>query len=67
MDKLQALETTVDSLIARCEQLSEDNRALRQQEVDWQRERQRLIKNNEVARTRVEAMINRLKGLAQES
>ncbi|WP_237067608.1 TIGR02449 family protein [Microbulbifer guangxiensis] len=67
MDKLQALESTVDSLIARCEQLAEDNRALRQQEADWHRERQRLIKNNEVARTRVEAMINRLKGLAQES
>ncbi|KUJ83674.1 TIGR02449 family protein [Microbulbifer flavimaris] len=67
MDKLQALESTVESLITRCQQLSEDNRALRQQEADWQRERQRLIKNNEVARTRVEAMINRLKGLAQDS
>lgn len=67
MDKLQALESTVESLIARCQQLAEDNRELRQQEADWQRERQRLVKNNEVARTRVEAMINRLKGLAQES
>jgi len=67
MDKLQALESTVDSLIARCQKLAEDNFELRQQEVEWQRERQRLVKNNEVARSRVEAMINRLKGLAQES
>jgi cell division protein ZapB len=67
MDKLQALESTVDSLITRCQQLAEDNRELRQLESDWRRERQRLVKNNEVARTRVEAMINRLKGLAQES
>ncbi|SHF85963.1 cell division protein ZapB [Microbulbifer donghaiensis] len=67
MDKLQALESTVDSLIARCQQLADDNRELRRLEADWQRERQRLIKNNEAARSRVEAMINRLKGLAQES
>lgn len=67
MDKLQALESTVDSLIARCQQLAEDNRALRQQEADWLRERQRLIKNNEAARSRVEAMINRLKGLTQDT
>ncbi|AMX03564.1 TIGR02449 family protein [Microbulbifer thermotolerans] len=67
MNKLQALESTVDSLIARCQQLAKDNRELRRQEADWQRERQRLIKNNEAARSRVEAMINRLKGLAQDS
>ena len=67
MDKLQALESTVDTLIARCQQLAEDNRELREQEAEWHRERQRLVKNNEVARNRVESMINRLKGLAQES
>lgn len=67
MDKLHALESTVESLIDRCQQLAADNHELRQQEADWQRERQRLVKNNEVARSRVEAMINRLKGLAQES
>lgn len=67
MDKLQALESTVDNLIARCQKLADDNRELRRLEADWQRERQRLIKNNEAARSRVEAMINRLKGLAQDS
>ncbi|WP_444928790.1 TIGR02449 family protein [Microbulbifer sp. SSSA002] len=67
MDKLQALESTVDALIARCQQLADDNRELRRQEADWLRERQRLIKNNEAARSRVEAMINRLKGLTQDT
>ncbi|MEW5248322.1 TIGR02449 family protein [Microbulbifer sp. 2201CG32-9] len=67
MDKLQALESTVDTLIARCQQLAKDNRELRRQETEWQQERQRLVKNNEVARSRVESMINRLKGLAQDS
>ncbi|QIL91173.1 TIGR02449 family protein [Microbulbifer harenosus] len=67
MDKLQALEHQLDSLIQQCQQLAADNRMLREQESEWQRERQRLIKNNEVARSRVETMISRLKGLSQET
>ncbi len=67
MDKLQALEHKLDTLIQQCQQLAADNRALREQESEWQRERQRLIKNNEVARSRVETMISRLKGLSQET
>lgn len=67
MDKLQALEHQLDSLIQQCQQLAADNRALREQESEWQSERQRLIKNNEVARSRVETMISRLKGLSQET
>ncbi|WP_160152339.1 TIGR02449 family protein [Microbulbifer sp. ALW1] len=67
MDKLQALELKLDSLIQQCQQLTADNRSLREQEGQWLQERQRLIKNNEVARSRVETMINRLKGLSQEN
>lgn len=67
MDKIQALELKLDSLLQQCQQLAADNRVLREQEGQWQQERQRLIKNNEVARSRVETMINRLKGLGQEN
>ncbi|MCQ3828777.1 TIGR02449 family protein [Microbulbifer elongatus] len=67
MDKIQALELKLDTLIQQYQQLAADNRALREQEGQWQEERQRLIKNNEIARTRVETMINRLKGLSQEN
>jgi len=67
MDKLQALELKLDSLIQQCQQLAADNRNLREQESQWQRERQRLIKNNEAARNRVETMISRLKGLTQDN
>ena len=67
MDKLQALELELDSLIQQCQQLAADNRTLREQESQWQRERQRLIKNNEAARNRVETMISRLKGLTQDN
>ena len=67
MDKIQALELKLDSLLQQCQQLAADNRALREQEGQWQRERQRLIKNNEAARNRVETMISRLKGLTQDN
>ncbi|MFD1215980.1 MULTISPECIES: TIGR02449 family protein [Microbulbifer] len=67
MDKLQALERKLDSLIQQYRQLAADNRALREKESQWQQERQRLIKNNEAARDRVETMISRLKGLAQDT
>ncbi len=67
MDKIQALELKLDSLLQQCQQLAADNRALREQEGQWQKERQRLIKNNEVARSRVETMISRLKGQGQEN
>ncbi|WP_299594982.1 TIGR02449 family protein [uncultured Microbulbifer sp.] len=67
MDKIQALELKLDSLLQQCQQLAADNRVLREQEGQWLQERQRLIKNNEVARSRVETMINRLKGLGQEN
>ncbi|MFV8781202.1 TIGR02449 family protein [Microbulbifer sp. SA54] len=67
MDKIQALELKLDTLINQLQQLAADNRALREQQSQWQHERQRLIQNNEAARSRVETMINRLKGLNQEN
>jgi cell division protein ZapB len=53
-------------LIYRCHQLEQENRSLRSQENAWRKERGRLIEKNELARTRVEAMIERLKALEQE-
>jgi cell division protein ZapB len=60
---LSALEAQLDRLIQHCEQLSRENRKLRDQESGWMRERTRLIEKNELARTRVEAVITRLKSL----
>jgi cell division protein ZapB len=48
-------------LIALCDQLNRENRALKADSAGWQRERQDLMDKNELARTRVEAMINRLR------
>lgn len=64
---LSALEAKLDRLIQLCERLRQENRQLREQESGWLRERTRLIEKNELARTRVEAMISRLKSLEAET
>lgn len=65
-EQFRALEHQVDQLIYRCHQLEQENRTLRSQENTWRKERTRLVEKNELARTRVEAMIHRLKALEQE-
>lgn len=60
---LQALETQVDELIHTCDQLTDENRALRDQQSTLVAERASLIEKSELARSRVEAMIARLKAM----
>jgi len=62
---LESLSEKLDLLIEYCEQLKQDNQQLRQREQQWHQERNRLIEKNDLARTRVEAMITHLKGLQQ--
>lgn len=64
---LSALEAKLDRLVQLCEQLNQENQKLRDKESGWLRERTRLIEKNELARTRVEAMITRLKSLETET
>ncbi len=65
-DLLLSLETKLDRLLMVCQRLQQENADLKARESDWQRERQRLIEKNELARTRVEAMIAHLKNLDVE-
>ena len=60
-NQLQILEQKIDELIALCQQLNRENQALKADSMSWQRERQDLMDKNELARNRVEAMINRLR------
>ncbi len=55
---IEELSTKVDQLIRYCE-------TLKSREQQLLKERARLIEKNEVARTRVEAMIGHLKTLQQ--
>ena len=62
---LQGLSQKLDQLIRQHELLQTENQSLRQSEQDWQQDRARLVEKNNVARTRVEAMIDDLKSLKE--
>lgn len=65
-DDLSALESRVDELIDRCEALARENRVLRENNRSWTVERASLLERNEIAKSKVEAMIERLKSLDGE-
>ncbi len=64
---LQQLEQKLDRLIAACARLQAENRSLRERESALIKERSKLIEKNDLARSRVEAMIGRLKNLEVDS
>lgn len=60
---LRALELRVEELIRACGHLKNENKSLKARQEDLLSERAELIEKTELARTRVEAMITRLKSL----
>lgn len=62
-----SLEAKIDSLVAICEQLHEENQQLKNMQADWHKERAVLKEKNEQIRQRVEAMITRLRALEKDS
>ena len=62
MDIIQ-LEQRVEDLLHACSTLKEENDTLRQKQGHLIAERAELIEKTELARTRVEAMITRLKAM----
>lgn len=60
---LEQLEDKLDELIALCASLDKENKELRSRETDWSSERRSLLIKNETARSKVEAMITRLKSM----
>lgn len=64
--QLALLEDRLNQLIELCQRLDRENAALKAREATWQQEKLRLVEKNELARSRVEAMIQRLKSLESE-
>ncbi len=60
---LQALESKIDELIALCRDLNRENQRLKVENDNWRHEREDLISKNELARSKVEAMIARLRSM----
>ena len=63
---LKKLETRVDELIKAVERLQQENKTLRNSQTHLMTERTDLIEKTEMARTKVETMIKRLKALENE-
>lgn len=64
---LQAIEQKLEALLQEHQQILLENQTLKQAEQRWQRERDSLVEKNDLARTRIEAMINRLKSLESDA
>ena len=65
--ELKALESRIDELVRACTHLKEENRMLLAKQDSLVSERATLIEKTEMAKSRVEAMITRLKSLESGS
>lgn len=65
-DAFGDLEGKIDQLVALSDQLRSENGSLKEREAGLMKERTVLIEKNEMARTKVESMITRLKALGPE-
>ncbi len=63
---LKKLETRVDDLIKAVERLQQENKTLRDSQTNLMSERNQLVEKTELARSRVEAMIEKLKAMENE-
>ena len=66
MSEPDNFEQKLDQLIELCQQLKRDNHSLRNREDELLGERSQLMKKNDMARQKVETMINRLQALSSE-
>ena len=65
--QLQTLEARLNELLEICSRLRNENQTLHSRESRLLEERAQLLKKNDMAKTRVEAIISRLRSLEQES
>ena len=65
--ELQGLLARIDVLAVQLQRAQDENRSLRQQHEQLTAERAQLLAKQEQARSRVEAMIGRLKSLEQHT
>jgi cell division protein ZapB len=64
--EIKDLEVKIDELIQLCDELEKKHARIEADREDLLSERTRLLEKNELARSKVEAMIMRLKALEQD-
>ncbi|MEH6633864.1 MAG: TIGR02449 family protein [Halioglobus sp.] len=66
-NQLKALEQKIDELITLCNDLNRENQMLKADHAGWHEERQDLIDKNKLARSKVEAMLDRLRAMERQT
>jgi cell division protein ZapB len=64
-ENFNTLNEKIDALIALCAAMKQENQLLRANQHNWQTERQQLLENNRVAKSRLESILTRLKSMEQ--
>ncbi len=64
-EKFATLDQKIDALIELCATMKRENQQLRANEHNWHSERQQLLENNKLAKSRLEAVLHRLKSMEQ--
>jgi cell division protein ZapB len=65
-EDLQQLEQQVDDLLRVSRRMREENMLLKSQQSAWLSERAKLVEKTELARSRIDKMVSRLKELDDE-
>ena len=63
--QLDDLAARIDQLIELCGELTRENEALRRERAAWEEEKTKLVQRNDLAKERIEAMIDRLRSLEE--
>jgi len=63
--EVKVLADKLDQLLERYGKLELENQALKSRQENWIRERAQLVHKNDLAKTKLEAMIGRLRALEQ--
>ncbi len=66
-NQVTALEQKIHEIIDLCADLNHENKSLKTKHNTWRNERAELMKKNELARSKVEGMIMRLRALEEDS
>lgn len=64
-ERFNTLDQKIDALIELCASMKRENQLLRANEHNWQSERQQLLENNKLAKSRLESVLTRLKSIEQ--
>jgi cell division protein ZapB len=65
--QFKSLEQKIDDLISLCSELNHENVGLKANASAWLSEKQDLVSRNQSARSKVEAILSRLRAMEQDS